>query len=78
MKNEQDTIRPRGKAHLKGEGGQATEFEELVGRSPQFRGLAKVEAGEEEGLTPSQREFLDEFKVGLMKRLEESGNPTDG
>lgn len=78
MANEQDTIRPRGNARLGGDGGQTTEFEKLVGRAPQFRGLAKVAAGEEEGLTASQREFLDEFTVGLVKGVAESGNPAGG
>lgn len=75
MANEQVRIGLRGRARLGGDAGETEEFEKLVGRAPRFQGLAKVAAGEEEGLTPSQREFLDEFTVGLAKGVEESGDP---
>ena len=83
MGNEQDRVRPRGRTRLGRDAGEATEFENLVGRAPRFQGLAKVAAGEEgaaeeERLTPSQRKFLDEFTVGLAKGVEESGDPADG
>ena len=78
MVNERGRNRPvRGKPDRPAGKGQAMAFEKLVGRAPQFRGLAMVAQGDEEELTASQEKFLNEFAVGLAKGVGKSGSEQD-
>ena len=72
MENERERNHPgRDKLSRGGGEGQAMEFERLVRRAPQFRGLAKVAGGDEKELTAAQEKFLNEFAVGLAKGVDE-------